>query len=98
MLEGGGRSGKTFLHVRNEVMRALKAAKSRHLAARFRFNHIKTSMIDDTFPKVMELCFPQIKYSLDRSYWYATFPNKSELWFAGLDDKARTEKILGMEF
>jgi phage terminase large subunit-like protein len=98
MLEGGGRSGKTFLHVRNVVMRALKAANSRHVAARFRFNHIKTSMIADTFPKVMLLCYPGIKAELSRTDWFAKFPNGSEVWFAGLDDKERTEKILGMEF
>jgi phage terminase large subunit-like protein len=98
MLEGGGRSGKTFVHLRNVVMRALKAQNSRHIAARFRFNHIKTSMIADTFPKVMRLCFPQVKVDLSRTDWFARFPNKSELWFAGLDDKERTEKILGMEF
>jgi phage terminase large subunit-like protein len=98
MLEGGGRSGKTFLHLRNVVMRALKAENSRHIAARFRFNHIKTSMIADTFPKVMRLCYPQVKVELSRTDWFARFPNKSELWFAGLDDKERTEKILGMEF
>jgi hypothetical protein len=35
MLEGGSRSGKTFLNVRNVVMRALKAQRSRHLVVRF---------------------------------------------------------------
>lgn len=98
MLFGGSRSGKTFLIVRNIVMRALKAPKSRHLIARFRFNHLKASIILDTFPKVMSLCFPQIKYELSKSDWFVTLPNGSEIWFAGLDDKERTEKVLGLEF
>jgi phage terminase large subunit-like protein len=98
MLFGGSRSGKTFLHVRNLVMRAIKAPKSRHLIARFRFNHVKSSIILDTFPKVMALCFPQIKYDISKSDWYATLPNGSEIWFCGLDDKERTEKVLGLEF
>lgn len=98
MLFGGSRSGKTFLIVRNMVMRALKAPKSRHLIARFRFNHLKASIILDTFPKVMLLCFPQIKYELSKSDWFVTLPNGSEIWFAGLDDKERTEKVLGLEF
>lgn len=98
MLFGGSRSGKTFLHVRNVVMRALKAPKSRHLIARFRFNHVKSSIILDTFPKVMSLCFPQVKYNISKSDWYATLPNGSEIWFCGLDDKERTEKVLGLEF
>jgi hypothetical protein len=98
MLFGGSRSGKTFLIVRNIVMRALKAPNSRHLIARFRFNHLKAAIILDTFPKVMKLCFPQIEYNLSKSDWFVTLPNGSEIWFAGLDDKERTEKILGLEF
>ena len=98
MLFGGSRSGKTFLLVRNVIFRALKADKSRHAIFRFRFNAIKTSIVLDTFPKVMSLCFPGIKYELSKTDWYATLPNGSEIWFGGLDDKKRTEKILGMEF
>lgn len=98
MLFGGSRSGKTFLHVRNTIFRALKAPNSRHAALRFRFNAIKSSIVLDTFPKVMRLAFPGVRYELNKTDWFATFDNGSELWFGGLDDKERTEKILGMEF
>lgn len=97
MLFGGSRSGKTFLHMRNVVMRALKAPGSRHAVLRFRFNHVKASIVLDTFPKVMELAFPGVKYHLDKTDWYATLPGNSQIWFGGLDDKERTEKILGQE-
>ena len=98
MLFGGSRSGKTFLLVRNVVFRALKAAKSRHAIFRFRFNHVKSSVIQDTFPKVMELAFPGVKYTVNKTDWFAEFPNGSQIWFGGLDDKERTEKILGQEY
>jgi len=98
MLFGGSRSGKTFLLVRAVCVRALKAPKSRHAIVRFRFNAVKASIVMDTFPKVMSLCFPGAKYVLNKSDWYVTFDNGSEIFFAGLDDKERTEKILGMEF
>ena len=98
MLFGGSRSGKTFLHVRNVVMRAIKAPSSRHVMFRYRFNAIKASIVLDTFPKVMRLAFPGVSYKLDKTDWYATFPNGSEIWFAGLDDAERAEKVLGMEF
>lgn len=98
MLEGGGRSGKTFLHVRNSALRALIAPKSRHLIVRYRFNHVIASVFMDTLPKVMELCFPQVKYETSRTHWIVTLPNQSEIWFAGLDDKERTEKVLGQEY
>ena len=98
MLFGGSRSGKTFLLVYDVVLRAMKAQKSRHAILRYRFNHIKASIILDTFPKVMELCFPGVTYILSKTDWYASLPNGSEIWFGGLDDKERTEKILGQEY
>jgi phage terminase large subunit-like protein len=98
VLYGGSRSGKTFLLVRNVCARALKAPKSRHAILRFRFNAIKASVVMDTFPKVMDLAFPGVKYTISKTDWFAEFENGSQVWFAGLDDKERTEKILGMEF
>lgn len=98
LLVGGSRSGKTFLIVRTVITRALKASNTRHAILRFRFNHCKASIVLDTFPKVMSLCFPEIKYSLDKTDWYASLPNGSQIWFGGLDDKQRTEKILGQEY
>ena len=98
MLFGGSRSGKTFLHVRNMVLRALKAPKSRHAILRFRFNHVKSSIVLDTFPKVMQVAFPGVPYDLDKTDWYATVGDNSQIWFGGLDDKERTEKILGQEY
>jgi len=98
LLVGGSRSGKTFLFTRAVIARALKAPKSRHAILRFRFNHVKASIGLDTYPKVMQLCFPGLKAEFSRTDWYAVFPNGSEIWLGGLDDKERTEKILGSEF
>ena len=98
MLFGGSRSGKTFLIVRNIVLRALKADESRHVILRFRFNAVKASVVMDTFPKVMKICYPGVEYALNKTDWFAEFANGSQIWFGGLDDKERTEKILGMEF
>jgi len=79
-------------------MRALKAPKSRHAILRFRFNAVKASVVMDTFPKVMQLAFPGVNYTLSKTDWFAEFDNGSQIWFGGLDDKERAEKILGMEF
>ena len=98
MLFGGSRSGKTFEIIEAIICRALAAAGSRHAILRFRFNHCKASIVHDTFPKVMRLCFPQVSYHLDKSDWFAQFENGSQIWFGGLDDKERTEKILGQEY
>jgi len=98
MLFGGSRSGKTFLLVRNVVFRALKAPGSRHAIFRFRYNHLKASVVLDTFPKVMRVCFPGVKWTPHVQDGYVELQGGSQIWFAGLDDKDRTEKILGMEF
>lgn len=102
MLFGGGRSGKTFLVIRNTVARGLKAPGSRHLVTRSRFNHLKASIMMDTFPKVMRTCFPQLvrgkDWDMNMSNGFAWLPGESQVWFLGLDDKERMEKILGLEF
>jgi len=98
MLAGGSRSGKTLLTIRKIVQRALKAPNSRHAVLRFRLGHVKQSIVLDTFPTVMRMCFPGIDYDLNKSDLYATLPGSSEIWFGGLDDKERVEKILGNEY
>lgn len=101
LLYGGGRSGKSFIILRNIFLRAIKC-KSTHLAVRLRFNHIKASIWLQTMPKVFEICFPDFRegthYELNRQDHYVTFSNGSEFWIGGIDDKERTDKILGREF
>jgi predicted phage terminase large subunit-like protein len=46
----------------------------------------------------MRLAFPGVEYQMHQQDGYAELSNESQIWFAGLDDKERTEKILGMEF
>jgi phage terminase large subunit-like protein len=100
MLDGGSRSGKTFITIRTIIIRA-SFVKSRHVVLRLRFNAVKTSIVMDTLPKVWALCFPDLpplSTCLNKSDWYVELPNGSQIWFAGLDDKERTEKILGTEY
>ncbi|TXH17849.1 MAG: DNA-packaging protein [Hyphomicrobiaceae bacterium] len=98
MLRGGSRSGKTFILVRAIIQRAINAPGSRHVIFRFRFNHAKTSVWSDTMPKVLKLCFPDLRARFDKTDFYLELPNGSEIWIAGLDDKERVEKILGAEY
>ncbi len=98
MLRGGSRSGKTFLLVRAICQRALNAPESRHAIWRFRFNHAKASIWQDTLPKVMKLCFPTVPLDTNETDLVATFPNQSQIVLGGLDDKARVEKVLGQEY
>ncbi|AYJ88135.1 DNA-packaging protein [Sphingomonas paeninsulae] len=98
MLRGGSRSGKTFLITRAICIRAMKAERTRHAIFRFRFNHAKASIWNETLPKVMSLCFPGIPLSTNETDLIATFPNNSQIILGGLDDKARVEKVLGQEY
>jgi PBSX family phage terminase large subunit len=97
MLAGGSRSGKTFVAVRSVIIRAAKN-RSRHCILRLNFNHIKTSIWADTLPKVLKISFPDLKVEWNKTDYYITLPNGSEIWVAGLDDEKRVEKILGKEF
>lgn len=98
MLRGGSRSGKTFLLCRAICQRAINAPGSRHVIFRLRFNHAKTSIWADTLPKVLKLCFPQLRVRFDKTDFYVEFPGGSQIWIAGLDDKERVDKILGSEY
>jgi hypothetical protein len=52
----------------------------------------------DTLPKVMALCYPEIKFETNKSYNFLKLFNGSEIWIGGLDDKDRVEKVLGNEY
>lgn len=101
LLFGGSRSGKTTIIVRNIFVRAMKCP-SRHLIARFRFNHVKTSVWYDTIPKVHRMCFPNVTLKYNKSDWFITVPcvggGESQIWIGGVDDNERVEKILGNEY
>jgi phage terminase large subunit-like protein len=98
LLVGGSRSGKTFLIVRAIIVRAIAAPGSRHAILRFRFNAAKQSIALDTFPKVMRMCFPEVAHKWNDQMGFFSLGQGSEVWIGGLDDKERTEKILGLEF
>ncbi|WP_186336164.1 phage terminase large subunit [Komagataeibacter melaceti] len=98
LLRGGARSGKTFVLVRALVIRALRAAGTRHGIFRHRLNALRATVVADTFPTVMRRCFPTVPWVLSRTDWTVELPNGSTIMFGGLDDEERTEKILGLEF
>lgn len=95
-LYGGARSGKTYLLTRAVIKRALRVKETTHAILRFRFNHLKASIINDTFPRVMKNEYPDLTFEFNKSDWFVRFPwNDSLIYYGGLDDKDRTEKILG---
>ena len=98
LLYGGSRSGKSAILCYAILIRAAKVPKTRHLILRKHFKNAKTGIWHDTLPKVRRLAFPDLDWDENRSDWFIKLPNKSEIWLGGLDDKERTEKILGTEY
>jgi PBSX family phage terminase large subunit len=49
-------------------------------------------------PKLLDLLCIKNRVHLNKSEWFYEFPNGSRIWIGGLDDKERTEKILGNEY
>ena len=98
LVYGGSRSGKTFFIIYALITRALMAPKSRHAVFRKHGVSVKQSIGKDTLPKVMELAHPGVPYRWHEQDGYFSFPNGSEIWLAGLDDKERVDKVLGKEY
>ena len=98
MLYGGSRSGKSAILVLAIVVRALMAPNTRHAIARLHFNHVKASIYQDTLPKILALKYPELPVVWNQQDLSVTFPNGSQILLIGLDDKERTERVLGQEF
>ena len=98
LLEGGSRSGKTFIAIYAIFVRALKHPKSNHVIVRKHFNHVKQSIWKQTIPQVIEKAFPGLKYKENKSDWFIELHNGSTIYIHGTDDKERIEKILGTEW
>lgn len=99
---GGSRGGKTFGWLYAMVARAVLAPGSRHLSARYRYNAVKRSIRLDTFPKVMRLAYPGVRWTPHDQDGYVKIHTghgePSELWFGGLDSQERVDKVLGQEY
>lgn len=98
LIFGGSRSGKTFELVGTVIERALLAAGSRHLIVRQEATSAKRAIVKGTWPAVMALRWPGVKWQWKEQYGYFLLENGSEVWVGGLNDDAALEKILGTEY
>src|SRR5690606_19871013 len=89
-------SGKTFMIISILVTRAILYPGSRHLIARKFFSHARASVWLDTLPKVVKMMIPDLEPLLrwNNTDYFLAFPNGSEIWVGGLDDKEKVDKIL----
>ena len=98
LVYGGSRSGKTFFIIYAIIVRMLKAPGSRHAVFRSDGVDAKQSIGNETVPSVLALAFPGLELKWHEKDGYFEAPNGSQLWLAGLKDKARLDKVLGKEF
>lgn len=98
LLVGGSRSGKTAINLKATIIRAIKEPNSRHLVCRFAFAHAKQSIWHDSLPAIHEKAFKAIPWTENKQDWFIELTNGSTIWLGGLDDKERTDKILGNEY
>ena len=98
LIYGGSRSGKTFLTIYTIITRMIKAPGSRHVVFRNDGIDAKQSIGNETIPSVLKLAYPGLVLKWHDQDGYYEAPNGSQLWLAGLKDKARLDKVLGKEF
>jgi predicted phage terminase large subunit-like protein len=98
LIYGGTRSGKTFLFTRTILERAMYAPGSRHLITRQEGIVARTAIVKDTWPKLVETCFPGLKCDWKDELGYYQLSNGSEIWVSGLNDDKALEKALGKEY
>ena len=102
LLEGGSRSGKTYIIIRSQCIRRLRYPGTDGLAARLRLSHARSSLWMQTIPRVLrDLGIYNRVQMVGGHDLYVKFPHpkgESRLWVDGLDDAERIEKILGREY
>lgn len=96
LFSGASRSGKTFLILFYCFCVALKYDGIRILIARLRFAHVKANIWLQDLPTFRTYdIFSTIELNKQD---YIIQLGKSQIWIGGLDDKERTDKILGQEY
>lgn len=102
MLFGGSRSGKTFIICSGIMLAAIRFPGLRIAILRRYQKDVRQSILMDTFPKVLDLRFgigrDEFEKRLCRTENYFRTQAGSEVWFCGLDESGRAEKILGREY
>jgi phage terminase large subunit len=96
LFSGASRAGKTFVILFFCFCVAIKYPGIRILITRLRFAHVKANIWLQDIPKLISYSLFK-KTKLNKQDYIATI-GQSQIWIGGLDDKERTEKILGQEY
>lgn len=94
LFDGGSRAGKTFIILLCLILLCMKFDGIRILIARMKFAHARASLWEQTLIPLLGKLNIQ---NIDRSMFIIRI-GKSEIWLAGLDNKEKTEKVLGQEY
>lgn len=95
MFDGGSRAGKTFLILICLIMFCINYPGLRVLIARLRFAHARASIWEQSLLPLLKKM--RIRHHIDKSMFIVKI-GLSEIWLGGLDNKDRTDKVLGQEY
>ena len=98
LLYGGARSGKTLLILFAILYRVKNFPGSRHLIARWRYSHAKSSIWHESLKPLVKSCGYGSYQLYEADPVHVAFDNGAEIWIGGFDDKERVEKMLGHEY
>lgn len=94
LFDGGIRAGKTVVVCRWLIALLDSVPDIKIIMGRRVFRHCKRALFCQTVePMLQELNIPTHKTD-----WISTFPNGSQIWYAGFDDRERVNEIMGQEF
>lgn len=101
---GGGGSGKSFFIMMNIWLRAMMAPGSRHICFRLTSVSCRQTLFDKTLKEFLDAAYPgqyqQLLASgaINQTEMSVTLPNESVIFFNGLQDDGRMQKVLGDEY
>jgi len=97
LFDGSARCGKTYAIIKFLCAYGYKYQGIRILIARYRFNHAKASVWEQTLLPLLKAQYDG-HYTVNKSDFIVRFSWGTEIWLAGTDDSDRLEKILGTEW
>ncbi|MDR1474108.1 MAG: phage terminase large subunit [Endomicrobium sp.] len=100
LLYGGSRSGKTTLIVAVIILRALKFPNTKHLMVRLHATSSRRTLFETTVPFVLKNIADNLwsMCKIHQQEMRIEFPNGSEIFIDGVEDKDRLDKMLGSEY
>jgi len=99
LVEGGSRSGKTFLICDYFIARSIKYPKTRRLICRQSKTSCMATVWKQTLLQILSFeNYPKDMWQEDKTNSIINFENGSSIWAGGFDNKQHEDAMLGSEW